>query len=245
MHVLCVIPARIGSTRLAQKPLRLIAGEPLIRHVARRVVEFDFGFPVVVATDDARVSDAVAGLPVEPVLTAAAIKSGTERAAAVLAQADYQRYEIVLNVQGDEPLIQREAVLGALDCVLRHGDDIGTAAAPVDQRGMTDTNRVKVDVDGRGRALGFFRSPRQRVCGARPATFQHIGVYAYKAAALRRWLELPPTAQEQVARLEQLRPLAYGMTIGVAVQDSPAAPGVDTEADIREIEQRLLVATWG
>jgi len=102
-----------------------------------------------------------------------------------------------------------------------------------------------VVLDGRGRALGFFRTPQARACARREATFQHVGVYAYRAGALRRWLALPPTAQERDQRLEQLRPLTHGMTIGVAVQDAPVAPGVDTEADIREIESRLAVASWG
>lgn len=246
VHVLCVIPARIGSTRLAHKPLQLIAGEPLIRQVARRVVALDAGLRVVVATDDARVRDAVAGLPVEAVLTSAAIGSGTERAAAVLELPEYARQEIVLNLQGDEPLIERQAVLGALERVSQHGDEIGSAAAPLEARALADPNRVKVVVDGRGRALGFFRTPRPPACGWHHATFQHIGVYAYRARALRRWVALPPTAQERDEGLEQLRPLAHGMTIGVAVQDAPAAPGVDTEADVREVESRLtsLQPAW-
>jgi len=245
VHVLCVVPARIGSTRLAQKPLRLIAGEPLIRHVARRVAEFDLGLRVVVATDDPRVADAVAGLPVESLLTSPALTSGTERAAAVLAHPDYQRHEIVVNVQGDEPLIEREAVLGVLERVSQVGEEIGTAAGPLELGALADPNRVKVVVDGRGRALGFFRTPRPPACGRYQATFQHVGVYAYRARALRRWMALPPTAQELDERLEQLRPLAYGLTIGVAVLNAPAAPGVDTETDIRDIESRLTVASWG
>ncbi len=245
VHVLCVVPARIGSTRLAQKPLRLIAGEPLIRRVARRVVEFDVGFRVVVATDDPRVRDAVAGLPVESVLTSPGLASGTERAAAVLGHPAYRHHEIVLNVQGDEPLIQREAVLGALERVSRCADEIGTAAGPLEPGALADPNRVKVVVDGRGRARGFFRTPRPPTRGRYQATFQHVGVYAYRAGALRRWVALAPTAQESDERLEQLRPLAYGMTIGVAVQDTPAAPGVDTEADVREVESRLTVAIGG
>lgn len=245
MHVLCVIPARIGSTRLAHKPLRLIAGEPLIRHVARRAVEFDLGLRIVVATDDSRVADAVAGLPVESLVTSRALSSGTGRAAAVLAHPDYRSHDIVLNLQGDEPLIEREAVVGALERVLERGDDIGTAAGLLEARALADPHRVKVTVDGRGRALGFFRTPRPPACARREATFHHIGVYAYRAGALRRWVALPPSAQETDERLEQLRPLAHGMTIGVAVLDASPAPGVDTEADVREVESRLAVPSGG
>ncbi|MBI2537668.1 MAG: 3-deoxy-manno-octulosonate cytidylyltransferase [Gemmatimonadetes bacterium] len=239
MHVLCVVPARIGSSRLAQKPLRLIAGEPLVRCVARRVLGFDLGARVVVATDDPRVGRAVAGLPVETLLTSPDLASGTERAAAVLAQLDYPNHEIILNLQGDEPLIEREAVLGALERVTRRGDDIGTAAGPLGPGALGDPNRVKVVVDGRGRALAFFRTPQAPGCARRDAIFQHLGVYAYRAHTLRRWVALPPTAEERDDRLEQLRPLGYGMTVGVAVQQVPVAPGVDTEADIQEIERWL------
>lgn len=217
----------------------------MIRHVARRVVEFDLDLRVVVATDDSRVAHAVAGLPVETLLTSPGLASGTERAAAVLAHPDYRAHEIVLNVQGDEPLIQREAVQGALERVSRLGDEIGTAAGPLEARGLFDPNRVKVEVDGRGRALGFFRMPRAPACRRGGAIFQHIGVYAYRAFGLRRWTALPPTAQEREDRLEQLRPLEHGLRMGVAVVDGPVAPGIDTEADLGDIERRLEALTWG
>jgi 3-deoxy-manno-octulosonate cytidylyltransferase (CMP-KDO synthetase) len=240
-----VIPARLGSTRISQKPLRLIAGEPLIRLVARRVLEFELGLRVVVATDDRRVSAAVSGLPVETLLTSPALASGTERTAAVIEHRAYRRHEVVLNVQGDEPLIEREAVSGALDRVTACGDEIGTAAAPLDDGVWWDPHRVKVMVDGRGRALAFFRTPEAPACARRHAVFQHLGVYAYRAAALRRWVALPRAVEEEQERLEQLRPLAHGLTIGVAVQDAPAAPSVDTDRDLREVESRLTVPTWG
>jgi len=208
-------------------------------------VEFDLGLRIVVATDDSRVAEAVAGLKVESLVTSRALSSGTGRAAAVLAHPDYRSHDIVLNLQGDEPLIEREAVVGALERVLERGDDIGTAAGLLDARALADPHRVKVTVDGRGRALGFFRTPRPPACARREATFHHIGVYAYRAGALRRWVALPPSAQETDERLEQLRPLAHGMTIGVAVLDASPAPGVDTEADVREIESRLAVPSGG
>jgi 3-deoxy-manno-octulosonate cytidylyltransferase (CMP-KDO synthetase) len=245
VRILCIVPARLGSTRLSQKPLRLIAGEPLICLVARRILEFDLGLRVVVATDDRRVSAAVSGLPVETLLTSPALASGTERAAAVIEHPAYRWHEVVLNVQGDEPLIERQAVSGALDRVTVCGDDIGTAAAPLESDGLWDPHRVKVTVDRRGKALGFFRTPETPACARRHAVFQHLGVYAYRAAALRRWVALPRTVEEERERLEQLRPLAHGLTIGVAVQGTPAAPAVDTEEDLREVESRLTVPTWG
>ena len=239
VRLLCVIPARLGSQRLAHKPLRLIAGEPLIRLVARRVLEFGLDGRIVVATDDRRVIEALAGLDIEPLLTAADLASGTERVAQVLAHPAYRGLDVVVNVQGDEPLIERAAVIGALERVTRDRDDIGTSAAPLEQGDLANPNRVKVAVDGRSRALGFFRTPRAPACGRRDAIFRHVGVYAYRAGTLRRWVALPPSADEAREGLEQLRPLTHGMRIGVALLDAPAAPGVDTVADIQTIEAEL------
>jgi 3-deoxy-manno-octulosonate cytidylyltransferase (CMP-KDO synthetase) len=239
VRLLCVIPARLGSERLAHKPLRLIAGEPLIRLVARRVLDLGLACRVVVATDDERVRAAVSGLDVDTQLTEATLRSGSERVARVLEHPAYRAYDLVVNVQGDEPLVERGAVLGAVERVTRDQDDIGTSAAPLEPGDLTNPNRVKVTVDGRGRALAFFRTPRAPACARHDAMFRHVGVYAYRPAVLRRWLALPPTAEEADAGLEQLRPLAHEMRIGVAVQDEAAAPGVDTETDLHEVERRL------
>jgi 3-deoxy-manno-octulosonate cytidylyltransferase (CMP-KDO synthetase) len=245
VRILCVIPARLGSTRISQKPLRLIAGEPLICLVTKRILDFDLGLRVLVATDDPRISAAVSALPVETLITSPNLGSGTARVAAVIEHAAYAQHQVVLNVQGDEPLIERQAVTGALHRVTTWGDDVGTAAAPLESGALWDSHRVKVTVDGRGRALAFFRTPQAPACARRDAVFQHLGVYAYRVAALRRWVGLPPTVEEARERLEQLRPLAHGFRIGVAVQSAPAAPSVDTEEDVREVESRLTVPTWG
>jgi 3-deoxy-manno-octulosonate cytidylyltransferase (CMP-KDO synthetase) len=194
---------------------------------------------IVVATDDARVGEAVAGLAVDALVTVGVARSGTERVARVLEHPAYRGYDTVVNVQGDEPLIDRATVLGALERVTRDGDDVGTGAAPLARSEFANPNRVKVAVDGRSRALAFFRTPGAPACARHDATFRHVGVYAYRAAALRRWLALPPAPGEGDEGLEQLRPLAHGMRIGVAVQEEPAAPGVDTEADILEVEAQL------
>jgi 3-deoxy-manno-octulosonate cytidylyltransferase (CMP-KDO synthetase) len=211
----------------------------LVRLVARRVLELGLDGRIVVATDDGRVIEALAGLDVEPLLTGAGLCSGTERVAQVLEHPAYHGHDVVVNVQGDEPLIERAAVIGALERVTRDRDDVGTTAAPLERGDLTNPNRVKVAVDGRSRALAFFRTPRAPACGRREATFRHVGVYAYRTAALRRWMALAPTADEAHEGLEQLRPLAHGMRIGVAVQEDVAAPGVDTEADIPKVEARL------
>ena len=149
MRLVCVIPARYDSTRLPGKPLRLLGGEPLIRFVTRRALALDLPGDVLVASDDQRVLDAVAGLGVEPVLTDAAHASGTARIAEVVARRGLSAADLVLNLQGDEPFLPREAAIGALARVCA-GDDIGTAAQPLTAEGWRDPHRVKVEVDGRG-----------------------------------------------------------------------------------------------
>jgi 3-deoxy-manno-octulosonate cytidylyltransferase (CMP-KDO synthetase) len=238
VRLVCVIPARYHSTRLPGKPLRLLGGEPLIRVVARRAVDLGVTGEVVVASDDPRVLDAVAGLAVEPELTARTHASGTERVAEVAARRGLTDTDIVLNLQGDEPFLPRAAAEGAIGRVAS-GDDIGTAAQPLSAGGRRDPNRVKVELDGRGRALRFYRTPPAPAC-ARPApAFQHLGLYAYRAAALRAWLSFPPVAAEAAEGLEQLRPLAHGLRIGVAVLPAPAPHGIDTERDLQLAEALL------
>ncbi len=194
----------------------------------------------VVATDDERVAAVVraAGLPVE--LTSPAHPSGTDRVAEVAARPAWQGFAPVVNVQGDEPFLPAEAVAGALARVAE-GDDIGTAAAPLDPALAHDPGRVKVVTDGAGRALYFSRAAIPHVRdGAAPAGtyWQHLGVYAFGRAALARWAQLAPTALEEVERLEQLRPLEHGFRIGVARLTAPAPPGIDTPEDLLRAQAR-------
>ena len=228
----------MGSTRLPGKPLRPLGGEPLIRHVVRRAFALGLDGPVVVASDDARVLDAVADIGAVGVLTAAAHRSGTERVAEAVTHPSLGAAEIVLNLQGDEPFVATEAALGAVARV-RDGDDVGTAAQPLAPEGWRDPHRVKVEVDGRGRALRFYRTPTAHACSRRSPTFQHVGLYAYRPATLQRWVTLPPTVAERDEGLEQLRPLEHGLRIGVAVVGVPAPHGIDTEDDLRLAEALL------
>ena len=198
---------------------------------------------MLVATDDQRIVEAVAGTGARTVLTDPACGSGTERLAAALVQEPHDA-DVVVNVQGDEPLILREAVVGAIGRVAA-GDDVGTAAGALEGGALRDPNRVKVEVDGRGRAVRFFRRPRAAACPSRHGVFHHIGVYAYRPATLVRWVGLPAVAEERDERLEQLRPLAHGMTIGVALLRQPPPPGVDTEDDLRTVERQLEALTGG
>jgi 3-deoxy-manno-octulosonate cytidylyltransferase (CMP-KDO synthetase) len=210
----------------------------LIRYVTRRALALDLPGDILVASDDRRVLDAVAGLGVEGVLTDAGHASGTERIAEVVARRGLRDPDLVLNLQGDEPFLPREAAVGAVERV-QAGDDIGTAAQPLSPEGRRDPNRVKVDVDGRGRALRFYRTPAAQACGVQAPTFQHLGVYAYRAATLRTWMMLPRVEQETTEGLEQLRPLAHGLRIGVAVLPTAVPHGIDTEHDLRLAEALL------
>ena len=200
--------------------------------MARRALELDLEARVVVASDDARVLDAVAPLGVEGVLTSPELGSGTERVAAVAALPQFAGSEIVLNVQGDEPFFPLEAALGAVERV-RSGDPIGTAAAPLAPSDLMDPNRVKVVVDETGRALRFSRVlPASGAWACQVEVLHHIGIYAYERRALEGWVKLRPAEQELSEGLEQLRPLAHDIPIGVARLAVPAPRGVDTEEDL-------------
>lgn len=231
MRILCVVPARIGSTRLPRKPLCLIAGIPLIRLVTEHLLELDLQARIVVAADDWRIVEAVEGLPVDATLTDASHRSGTERVAEIARRAEYAAHEVIVNVQGDEPFVSRDAIQGALGRVLG-GDPIGTAAAPLDPAGLENPHRVKVTLDAGGYAVRFSREP---LIDGR----QHVGVYAYRRPALFDWVNARPVPDELAERLEQIRPMRLGMRIGVAVIREPALPGIDTEEDIGFAEAAL------
>lgn len=246
MPVLGVIPARLGSSRLPRKPLLSLAGEPLILWVVRRVAQAGVCDRVVVATDAAAIAAVVERAGYEAVLTSPQHRSGTERVAEVVARPSFSDFDLVLNVQGDEPLVALEAVQGAVARV-RGGEPIGTAAAPLAAELARDPNRVKVIVDARGRAVYFSRAPipfdrdgaAEGGGGGHAVYLQHVGVYAYTRDALEQWVRLPAVAAERCERLEQLRPLLHGIPIGVAVLREPAAPGVDTADDLDAVAARL------
>jgi len=239
MRVLGVIPARLGSTRLPNKPLQPLAGEPLITRVIERALEHGLLGELVVATDSARVVQVAEKSGVRALLTASSHQTGTDRVAEVAAHPDFTGFEAIVNIQGDEPFLSREALAGALGRV-EQGDDIGTAAAPLDPALAADPSRVKVVTDAGGRALYFSRAmiPHRREADdpGQGLYWQHLGIYAFTRAALARWVVLPPCETELAERLEQLRALHNGMTIGVARLLEPAQPGVDTAEDLRRAE---------
>ncbi len=239
MRVLGVIPARLGSTRLPNKPLQLLAGEPLITRVIQRVMEHEVVQELVVATDSDMVAQVVERAGVRAVLTHDRHLTGTDRVAEAAARPEFASFDVVANVQGDEPFIPREALAGAIERLAR-GDDVGTAAAPLAAADADDPARVKLVTDAQGRALYFSRAaiPYRRE-PAEPADalyWQHLGVYVYTRPALARWVEAPPSPAERAERLEQLRALHVGLTIGVTRLSEPAQPGVDTADDLRRAE---------
>ncbi|MEE8134380.1 MAG: 3-deoxy-manno-octulosonate cytidylyltransferase [Gemmatimonadales bacterium] len=236
MPHLCVIPARLGSNRLPSKPLRLLNGDPLIAVVAQRVSDLGIADTVVVATDDERIVDAVAPTGVEAIMTRRDHRNGTERVAEVAKLTRFEHAEVVINVQGDEPFISREAVAGAVGRVLS-GDALGTAAMPLARRDVFDRNIVKAVVDEAGYALRFCRDvPASVPLSCRPSVFHHLGVYAYRRSALLHWARLPATLGEIEERLEQLRPLSHGYRIGVAVVPSMTFSGIDTEEELQRAQ---------
>lgn len=242
MSILAVIPARLGATRLPRKPLRLLGGSPLIIRVWERLAAMQLADRIVVATDAVEVVAACRDAGAEVVMTRASHSSGTDRVAEVAAMPAYADHDVIVNVQGDEPFVSAQAVRNAANLVVTRRFDLGTAACTIDADKVDDVlatpSIVKVVVDDFGRALYFSRAPVPFLRDPADRRTQlalvrhHIGVYAYRREALARWVALPTHALEAVERLEQLRPLAAGMPMGVATVSAPARSGIDTEDDL-------------
>jgi 3-deoxy-manno-octulosonate cytidylyltransferase (CMP-KDO synthetase) len=243
-RVLGVIPARLGAQRLPGKPLRILGGLPLVERVARNAQRSGVLDLVVVATDAEEVAAAARKAGFKVAMTRGDHVSGTSRVAEVAALLEHAGYDIVVNVQGDEPFLPPAALAGSVEQVLK-GHDIGTAAVPVDASKADSPALVKVVLDEQGRALYFSRSliPHDRDGGTVTSYLQHLGVYAFRPDALQRMVRLVPTAAENAEKLEQLRALGHGMSIGVAVLREGALPGIDTADDLANAEAYL--ATQG
>jgi 3-deoxy-manno-octulosonate cytidylyltransferase (CMP-KDO synthetase) len=241
---LIVIPARLSATRLPDKPMAAIAGEPMIVHVWRRAVEADCG-PVLVATDAEAVRDAVARAGGEAVMTRPDHASGSDRIFEAVTQFDPERrIETIVNLQGDLPTLD-PALVRACVAALEEGQaDIGTIAAEITrEEERTNPNVVKVIGSPLGRsgilnALYFTRATAP--FGAGPL-YHHIGIYAYRRAALERFVKLPPSPLETREKLEQLRALEDGFRIHVGLVDTVPL-GVDTPADLARAREILETA---
>lgn len=237
--VWAVIPARFASSRLPGKPLVPLAGKPMIQHVWERVRRAQEVSRVLVATDDERIRRAVTEFGGEAVMTRAEHRSGTERLAEVAASAASSGAEIFVNVQGDEPLIEPAAVDAAVEILLEDSSvEVATLSVPIATPGdVMDPNVVKVVLDFEGNALYFSRAPipYDRDGSGQLRYYKHLGLYAYRVAALEKFHRTPPSPLELAEKLEQLRFLENAVPITV-VETELDTIGVDTEEDLKKVE---------
>lgn len=242
-----VIPARYASERLHGKPLADIGGKPMIRHVWEKAMASGAA-SVVVATDDQKICDAVAAFSGEALLTRADHASGTDRIAEVAARRGWPDDTIVVNLQGDEPMMPPALIAQVAGELDRSGTEMATLATRVcGDREFHDPNVVKVVLDSDGCALYFSRAPIPwpRDPGADVGVvpelaLRHLGIYAYRRFVLDRLVAAPPTQLERIEKLEQLRALCLGLRIRVAIATEVPGPGVDTPQDLETV--RALVA---
>jgi 3-deoxy-manno-octulosonate cytidylyltransferase (CMP-KDO synthetase) len=246
-RVLGVIPARLSSTRLPNKPLYPLHGRPLIEWVWNRVKDMGVLDTVVVATDSSEVFEVCQRMGAAVEMTSPDHLSGTDRVAEVARLPRYEAYSIIANIQGDEPLVDEDHLKAAIDLVADGGWDVGTCATPVANReALEDPSVVKVARAASGSALYFSRAPIPfKRDGAetpgelgREPFLRHIGIYTYTRPALEHWVSLETSVLERTEKLEQLRPLEAGLRIGVALVGQ-AERGVDTPADAVSTENRL------
>ena len=242
------IPARHAATRLPGKPLRLLGGEPLVLHVARRALAAG-AREVWVAADDERIAQALQGSGVRIAMTSPAHASGSDRLAECADIAGWHDDAIVVNLQGDEPFAPASGIRRVAELVASSGAPMATLAAPIlDPDTMFDPNAVKLVRNTAGDALYFSRAPvpwhrdawsRERATVEPDVCLRHIGIYGYRAGALRAFTRLPPGRLERLESLEQLRALEAGWRIAVDLTPEPFPPGVDTPEDLARAEATL------
>jgi len=228
LRTVAVIPARLGSTRLPRKPLLRETGKFLVEHVYESVARARSLDAAIVATDSAEIADAARGFGARVALTRADHASGTDRVAEAVAA--LPSVEIAVNVQGDEPEVRPDDVDRLVDALRSSDADVATLAAPCPPDRAGDASCVKVVVDLRGRALYFSRAPIPHARFHAVAPLQHVGLYAFRRAALEWFARTPPTPLERTEGLEQLRLLEHGRDIAVATIER-APVGIDTPAD--------------
>lgn len=244
-----VIPARLGSTRLPRKVLRELAGKPMVQWTWQAACAVAGPAAVTIATDDAEVQALCAGFGADVRMTDPAHLSGTDRVNEIATAAGWADEEIVVNLQGDEPLMPAAMVIEAARLLADDPSaDIATLCHPLHQlEDWLNPNFVKVVRAANGHALYFSRAPipwkREGTSPTSPLpaglAFRHIGLYAYRVGALRRFSALPASQLESCEALEQLRALEAGLRIAVGVSEVPAPRGVDTEADLQAVAALL------
>ena len=235
-----IIPARFAASRFPGKALALIAGKPMLQHVVEGARSAKRLRELIVATDDVRIAAACAAFGARAMMTSPAHPTGSDRIAEVAASLGA---EIIVNVQGDEPLIAGfvidaviEALAAAPECAM------ATAVHHAEPAALRDPNRVKVVLDRAGNALYFSRSPIPHVSagsGAAPPLWQHVGLYAYRREFLLEFVRLPPSPLERAEQLEQLRALEHGHKIRCAVIEGWRSVPVDVPGDIARVEAAL------
>ena len=235
MKVLCVIPARYASTRLPGKPLSMIAGKPMIQHVYERACQAQLPDEVVVATDNELVEKAVLNFGGKAVMTSPDHPSGTDRLAEVALM--YPDVDVIVNVQGDEPMIPPEVIDRLAEAFNSDADlNMATMKVVMDEEDYENPAAVKVVTDQQGYALYFSRSlmpyPRNKPEGFK--VFKHVGIYAYRRNFLLKYAALAPTLLEKAESLEQLRALENGYKIKVLESDFQGI-GVDTPEDLAAV----------
>jgi len=243
------IPARYAATRLPGKPLRLLAGEPLVLHVARRALAAG-AREVWVAADDERIADALHGSGVRVAMTSTAHASGSDRLAECASIAGWPDDVIVVNLQGDEPFAPAEGIRAVAIALQQSGAPMSTLATSIrDAAQLFDPNTVKLVRSASGDALYFSRAPipwdrdafalDRESLPEQSVFLRHIGIYGYRAGFLKRFAAMPPGRLERIESLEQLRALEAGVRIRVELTPVAFPPGVDTEEDLAQAERHL------
>lgn len=244
LRLLIIIPARYASTRFPGKPLVDINGKPMIRHVCERASTVSKH--VFVATDDQRIADAVSAFGFRAVMTSPDHKSGTDRcyeAYTQIIRSGEAAFDVVVNVQGDEPFIRPEQIEALVDCFQDPGVEIATLVKKIErEKDLFDPNKVKVVFSAANQALYFSRSPIPYCRGenreywlSKADYYKHIGMYAYRPESLKAITRLPQGGLEKTESLEQLRWLEHGFTIAVALTDYESV-GIDTPEDLNDIK---------
>jgi 3-deoxy-manno-octulosonate cytidylyltransferase (CMP-KDO synthetase) len=236
MKSIAIIPARLASTRLPRKMLREIAGKPLVGWVYEAVVSSQLLSQVIIATDSEEILDACRKRGWKAQMTSTAHRSGTER---VHELSNSVEADVYVNVQGDEPLVRREQLAALLDVMKNPAVQVGTVKTPCPQEDISNPNAVKVVAAPDGRALYFSRAtiPFDRDRSG-PHYFKHLGLYAYRKAALDLFVSRPESILEKSERLEQLRFLENGVDIYVG-ETAFDSVGVDTEEDLQRVAEIL------
>ncbi len=241
-----VIPARYASARLPGKPLLDIAGKPMVIRVAEQAAKSGAS-EIVIATDFEKISHVVTQHDIKAVMTRIDHASGTDRIAEVVQKLNWADDDIVVNVQGDEPLIEPALITEVAQHLINSKDAVMATACHAihDEAALLNPNIVKVVIDANGNALYFSRAPipypRDDVYKNNIQAYRHIGIYAYRVGFLKQYAELASTELEKIESLEQLRVLHHGYKIGVTITKHAPASGVDTQEDLDYVRRLFLV----